>query len=271
MLQLRIAVSLLLLSTVFFSTDSLQAQIDVISNYEGRADLIKRNALVDEFIRRFNFEDLSSSTGASSKRTRILSMFDKNYLNRKEAELGDLIDKCVAKSKKADYHDTNWFAKVRCNVTYKGRKEEMYLYLSVETEYPSERCRWVLAGADADFLNTDYSYASPDQLIPPSNHEVGFSALTRVFKDNANIAAYSKKNYNPDYLSLVLYEVKNRNLSINSVQESEFYFTQVEDWIFKIAFFNRQGGNSGWLISQAVKVRDRNKKQYLYDKLHIAY
>ena len=249
----------------------LQAQIDVISNYEGRSDLIKRNALVDEFIHRFNFDDLGTSASATERRTRILSLFDKNYLSKKESQLGDMIDKCVAKRKKASYYDTNWFARLKCRVNYKGATKTMDLFLAVETNYPSKECRWVLAGVNADFLDVDYNYSSPDQLIPPSNHEVGFSAVKRIFNDNANISAYAGNDYQPDYLSILFHEVKNYNLSVESVLDTQFYFTQVENWIFKIAFFNRKGNNSGWLISQAVKVRERNKKKYLYDKFHISY
>jgi len=78
---------------------------------------------------------------------------------------------------------------------------------------------------------------------------------------------YAGQKYRPDYLSLVLYEIKRGNLQFKSVREVKFHFFQIKDWYFEISEFNRSGYDKGWLISNLARVEESQKealKNYIY-------
>jgi hypothetical protein len=83
-----------------------------------------------------------------------------------------------------------------------------------------------------------------------------------------SIAQYASKKFVPDYLSVFLYEIKKGNLKFKSVSDVRFHFFQIKGWYFELSEFNRPGYNTGWLISNLVKLNSNADqdllRRYLY-------
>jgi hypothetical protein len=52
-------------------------------------------------------------------------------------------------------------------------------------------------------------------------------------------------------------------MSFESVGQVKFHFFQIDGWYFELAFFNRPGNNSGWLISKLFKITDAEKEELI--------
>ena len=66
----------------------------------------------------------------------------------------------------------------------------------------------------------------------------------------------------------VLYEVKKGTLKYKTVNQVKFHFFQIEGWYFELAQFNRPGYNTGWLISNLVKLNNTTEKELLRKYLY---
>ena len=101
------------------------------------------------------------------------------------------------------------------------------------------------------------------------SHELDFMTLRKALQDNDTPENYTRHSFEPDYVTLLLYELKNKNLVFETVQQVKFHFFQIDGWYFEIANFNRSGYNTGWLISNLVKLKPGEAdalKSYLYGK-----
>ena len=92
--------------------------------------------------------------------------------------------------------------------------------------------------------------------------------LRKAFLHSDSIAQYTSKKFIPDQLSVFLYEVKKGNLKFKSVQNVKFHFFQIDGWYFELAQFNRSGYNTGWLISNLVKINSDADKKLLLSFLY---
>jgi hypothetical protein len=92
--------------------------------------------------------------------------------------------------------------------------------------------------------------------------------LRKAFANSDSISQFTVKNYVPDHLTVFLYEMKKGNLKFKSVNEVKFHFFQINGWYFELADFNRSGYNTGWLISNLVRLNTPAEadllRRYLY-------
>ena len=59
------------------------------------------------------------------------------------------------------------------------------------------------------------------------------------------------------------------NLKFITVNDVKFHFFQIDGWYFEVSQFNRPGFNTGWLISNLVKLNPGDKEtieKYIYDQ-----
>ena len=99
------------------------------------------------------------------------------------------------------------------------------------------------------------------------SHEIDFMNLVRTFEDKTSLEQYLAWKYEPDYLTLFIYEFKKGNLKFNTITKVKFHFFQVDGWYFELSDFNRKGYNTGWLISSLAKVSKEQKDvmiKYIY-------
>jgi hypothetical protein len=76
-----------------------------------------------------------------------------------------------------------------------------------------------------------------------------------------------EKGYKPDYLSIFLYEVKQNRIKFKTVSALKFHFFQIDGWYFELSYFNREGYNTGWLISNLIEINEKDKQilmNYIY-------
>lgn len=169
-----------------------------------------------------------------------------------------------------DFHGGSWFAEVTSSFFFKG--QEKYLTLFLEIEKDTVGSKWVITNAYFEpfakvFADQDSLRASGQEFLHPMSHELDFMNLVRAFDDKESLEQYLAWKYKPDYLTLFIYEYKLGNLKFNSVSRVKFHFFQVDGWYFEISDYNRQGYNTGWLISNLMKISPEEKEilmKYIY-------
>ena len=162
-----------------------------------------------------------------------------------------------------DFHGGNWFAEVHAKFDYKGKEETVILFLKLQEENVGSK--WVIFKAYfapfKEYFEVDTATAK--NFIHPMSHEVAFMNLKKIFKDPEIAAAYAAQDFQPDHLSLVLYEIKQSNLAFNTVAQVKFHFFQLDGWYFELSEYNRPGYNNGWLISDLLEVSPKQRDQLM--------
>ncbi len=168
-----------------------------------------------------------------------------------------------------NFHQEGWIAEVEAEFTFKGKRESTTILLKLQPERMGYE--WVIdevvfppfknlfnkpVGAAKDFLH-------------PLSHELDFMNLRRAFQDSNLPEAFTETSFKPDYLTLFLYEMKQNNIRFETVKDVKFHFFQIDGWYFEVNQFNRPGFNTGWLISNLVKLNIGDKDtilKYIYDQ-----
>ncbi|MFC3880896.1 hypothetical protein ACFOSV_11940 [Algoriphagus namhaensis] len=168
-----------------------------------------------------------------------------------------------------NFHREGWLAEVKTEFIYKGRREVATLILKLQPERLG--FEWVIEAVSFDPFKKIFNKPQGEQkqFLHPLSHELGFMNLRRAFQDSDYPEAYTETSFEPDYLTLFLYEMKLGNLRFDTVSDVKFHFFQIEGWYFEVNQFNRPGFNTGWLISNLVKVNPSDKKtvlDYIYDQ-----
>lgn len=230
---------------------------------------------VNQFFHRFNGEEdlqgnryYQKDTDFRNRELRnkyIKILFDNKNKDvsvaSKQTFLDDVID--LQNPKFLEFHGGNWFAEVHAKFAYKGHEETVVLFLKLQEEPVGSK--WVIFKAFFDPFRKYFEIdtASKGKFIHPMSHEVAFMNLRKIFMDPEIAAAYAAQDFQPDHLSLVLYEIKQANLKFKTVSEVKFHFFQLNDWYFELSEYNRPGYNTGWLISDLVKVTPKQRDQLM--------
>ena len=146
-----------------------------------------------------------------------------------------------------DFHGGSWFAEVKARFEYKGKEEEATLFLKLQEEKVGSK--WILTkGYFAPFARLFASDTTGGkEFLHPLSHELDFMNLRKAFQDNKQkIDQFTERGYQPDYLSILLYELKKSNVRFKTVSTVKFHFFQVDGWYFQLVRFNRVGLQS-WM------------------------
>lgn len=168
-----------------------------------------------------------------------------------------------------NFHREGWIAEVQATFLYKGRKESTTLILKLQPE--GLGFEWVIEAVSFTPFKTVFNkpVGEKKEFLHPLSHELGFMNLRRAFQDSNLPEAFTESSFKPDYLTLFLYEMKLGNIKFETVNDVKFHFFQVEGWYFEVNQFNRPGFNTGWLISNLVKLNPGDKEtilKYIYDQ-----
>ena len=228
---------------------------------------------MNQFFRRFNGEEDITGKRFYAKdaqyrdpkaRKKFLNiLFDNSNANiiasDKNAFIGQVISKPAPEY--IDFHGKNWFAEVNCEFSYKKEKVNLILYLQIEKQ--DSGYKWVISNVYFDRFNNFFNHLNDTTnttlFIHPLSHELDFMNLNKVFREPDNVDYYMERNYEPDQLSLFIMETKDGNLKFETVNSVKFHFFQVPGWYFEVSYFNRNEMNSGWLISNLVKISEKDK------------
>lgn len=220
---------------------------------------------VNQFFRRFNGEESTKGNRyyegdkdyrSPALRGKYLNVLFDNSNTLITAGKNEFIKKVNSQNDPQflDFHGDGWFAEVTTKFLYQGADVYIKLFMNLEKE--NEGYKWVMSNVYFPHFKNLFSNHKDDtpRFLHPMSHEIDFMNLIRVFKDKDYVDKYVKKDFEPDYLSLFLYELKKGNLKYQSVTDLKFHFFQVEGWYFEVSNFNRPGANSGWLISNLMKI-----------------
>ncbi|NJO92403.1 MAG: hypothetical protein HC831_28115 [Chloroflexia bacterium] len=53
-----------------------------------------------------------------------------------------------------------------------------------------------------------------------------------------------------------------------SVEDVKFHVFQINNWYFEMQYFNRKGDNTGWLISNLIKIPEKDKASLIKSISH---
>jgi hypothetical protein len=261
---------------VLFS--SLDASGQMVNDGEDESRLYAETKQVNQFFRRFNGEE-------DEKGDRYYAR-DKQYRNEKlrKKYLGILFDRenqgmrsdlitqfakdVLEKNIFLDFHGGNWFSEVRATFTLNGRDYPIVLFMELEKHLQGSR--WVMNRVYADVFESHFKRDTTKVgvFLHPLSHELAFMNLRKAFSNPDSVNHYTVKRYKPDHLSVFLYELKKGNLKFKTVEDVKFHFFQVNGWYFELTGFNRPGYNTGWLISNLVKVNSESEKNVLRKHLY---
>ena len=105
-------------------------------------------------------------------------------------------------------------------------------------------------------------------MLSPDDHETNFISLSRMTQEQPyNIKMFMSKEHEYDETSVFMYLVRTKRLKINYVENLEFMFMQIPGYAFHIQYYERESGNSGWLISKFYHFTDVEKNNLL-ESLH---
>lgn len=170
-----------------------------------------------------------------------------------------------------DFHGEDWFAEVIVTVDYQGKEQQMTLFMELEEDKVGSK--WVFKNVYFEPFHRLFAPQTNEELVPPFihplSHELDFMEFSKVFKNEESLEVYASNEFQPDYLTLFLYESKKQKLRFKTVNKVKFHFFQVDGWYFELNEFNRPGMNRGWLISQIMRLPPGQKEillKYIYHK-----
>jgi hypothetical protein len=237
---------------------------------------------VNQFFRRFNGEEdikgkrnyNGDSTYRDLKaRTKFLNMlFDISGSGISSGDKNAFITQVINKKNPVflDFHGRDWFAEVSATFTYKKEKVNLIIYMKLERQDPGYK--WVFSNVYFSRFDQYFSHAGDTSnhsiFLHPLSHEIDFMNFHKIFREPENMDYYLEDHYKPDHLALFMMEVKNGNLKFEEVSDVKFHFFQVPGWYFEVHYFNRNDMNSGWLISNLIKISENDKKQLIRNYTH---
>lgn len=234
---------------------------------------------VNQFFRRFNSEeDLSGKRiyegsehyhDPKFRGNYIKMLFDKSNKDITEAIKSEFISDVTNPSHPVflDYYGGKWFAEVEAVFLYDGKPETVVLFLDLEKD--RKGIKWVITNVYFyPFAELFYNDSTAQKkFLHPMSHELDFMNLIKVFQNKETVEYYFDDQFQPDFRTLFLYEVKKGDLVYQTIKHVRFHFFQAKDWYFELSEFNRPGYNSGWLISNLTRIPEDQKAlllKYIY-------
>ncbi|MGW8122975.1 hypothetical protein ACV07N_09990 [Roseivirga echinicomitans] len=265
---------LLSLSFFFVFTSFSTAQI-VGENYAIEQQLIASTKQLNQFFKRFNGEeDVKGRTFESDDKQYRSEKLRKKYLSilfdgedtdiTTETKL-NFIERVTREDKPEflNLHSKGWFAVVNTTFLYKGQQMPLVLYMKVQQE--GLGYEWVIADIAFDPYKTmfDKQRGETKVFLHPMSHELDFMNLRKALLKGGVPESYTPADFEPDLLTVFLYEVKMGILQFQTVNRMNYHFFSIDGWYFSLTNFNRANDNSGWLISDLLQINASQKEDLL--------
>jgi hypothetical protein len=237
---------------------------------------------VNQFFRRFNAEE--DVTGhktfrgdsvfrdIKARRKYLNIIFDTYNPSISTDDKNNFIEQVTGKKNQIylDFHGKDWFSEVTATFTYKHEKVDIILYLKIEKQ--NNGYKWVFSNVYFSKFKDNFKHVGDTTnlklFLHPLSHELDFMNIHKAFDDPSKLDFYLDRYYRMDQLSLFVEAIKNGDLKFETVKEVKFHFLQVPGWYFEVSYFNRNANNSGWLISNILKITDKDKKELIRNYIH---
>jgi hypothetical protein len=247
----------------------------MVDRDKDESKLYAESKQVNQFFRRFNGEEDEKGNRYYSKdkqyrseklRKKYLSiLFDDSNTGISSDLKIEFVKDVLAKGDASilQFHSTSWFSEVHTTFSMSGKDQPITLYLELEKDHLGYK--WVINKVYASMLAPYFvrDTTKVGRFLHPLSHELDFMNLRKSFNEGDSISQFTVKRFRPDHLSVFLYEIKRGNLKYKTVNEVKFHFFQIDGWYFEISEFNRSGYNTGWLISNLVKLNSKADKDLL--------
>lgn len=259
---------------------SLPLRAQLVGAMEDESKLYAESKQVNQFFRRFNGEEDEKGNryyprdkqyrSVKLRKKYLGVLFDNNNAGMSTALKTDFAKYVLDKDASSilDFHGANWFSEVQTTFTMNGKEQPVTLFMDLEKNHLGYK--WVIRKVYADMFTKyfDRDTSRIGQFLHPLSHELDFMNLRKAFANSDSISQFTVKKFTPDHLSVFLYEMKKGNLKFKTVNEVKFHFFQLDGWYFELADYNRPGYNTGWLISNLVKLNNNTEadllRRYLY-------
>ena len=237
-----------------------------------------RVKLVSEFIQRFNGEEKNPYIGPKAtdvEKINLCQLFDIEYIlkNRQvvEPKVFLFIDSVLNNNVKLHYSDADWFAKVKCVGSFKGKEVTFSMYLTVEPR-GKDMYKWVIGDVEGKIFDMSPSRESDKIMLLPNEHESNFMRLNSITSEKDDyITLYSTNSLPHDRLTVFNTLVYYGYLNIDYISDIEYTFLQVPGYSFTIKEYERESTNSGWLISEWSGISLSDKEAILQRLYHGNY
>ncbi len=244
-----------------------------IGNFQmDETELYAMTKQMGQFMRRFNYEEDQFGERLNPKDPRYRNnemrrqslpiLFDQEKYG-KQTDLQRYFIEDVTKSDSTfmTFLGGRWYSEVSCTFKYNGKPVNAMLFLAVEKEGLGSK--WVITNVYFSEFNklfpTGEITEKEKYFLHPMSHELDFMNIYKAFQNSDVIEYYASKEYQPDYLTLFFYEIKQGHLVFQHVDAVKFHVLQIKDWYFEVSWFNRSGLNSGWLMSNVVYMPEKEK------------
>ena len=225
-----------------------------------------------QFMRRFNYEEDQFGYQLNPKdpkyrnnemrRQSLPILFDQEkYGTQTELQRYFIEDVTKGDSTYMTFLGGRWYSEVSTTFKYNGKDVSVMLFLAVEKEGLGSK--WVLTNVYFSEFNklfpTGEMTEKEKHFLHPMSHELDFMNIYKAFQNPEIIEYYASKEFQPDYLTLFFYEIKQGKLVFQHVDSVKFHVLQIKDWYFEVSWFNRSGLNSGWLMSNVIYMPEKEK------------
>ena len=225
-----------------------------------------------QFMRRFNYEEDQFGEKLNPKDPRYRNnemrrkslpiLFDQQkYGNQTDLQRYFIEDVTKDDSTYMTFLGGRWYSEVSTTFRYNGKLVNISLILAVEKEGLGSK--WVLTNVYFSEFNKLFPNGEMAErekhFLHPMSHELDFMNIYKAFQNPEVIEYYASKEFQPNYLTLFFYEIKQGKLVFQHVDSVKFHVFQIKDWYFEVSWFNRTGMNSGWLMSNVVYMPEKEK------------
>lgn len=231
---------------------------------------------MSQFISRFNYEedqygkklnpDSPDYRNRMKRKTILPLLFDMEN-QRTNGSLRDffIADLTEKDSNYFEFLGGKWYSEVSATFKWKGESVDISMIFAIEKENLGSK--WVLTNVYFPEFNRLFPKGDiaeqQKHFLHPMSHELDFMNIHKVFKTPECVEYYASESYSTDYLTLFFYEIKQGNLVFEKVNSEKFHVFQIDNWYFEVSWFNRNGYNTGWLISNLIFLKDNEKEELL--------
>lgn len=237
--------------------------------------LYAQSKQVNQFFRRFNGEEDEKGNryypndrqyrNPRLRKKFLATLFDEENKGMSSELKAEFAKQVLDKENQSilDFHEGDWFAEVETTFETRGKPQAITLFMELQQDH--QGYKWVISKVHAEMFDASFlrDTTKVGRFLHPLSHELDFMNLRKAFADVDSVSQFASRQFRPDHLSVFLYEVQRGNLKFKSVSNVKFHFFQIDGWYFELAAFNRPGYNTGWLISNLVKLTNPTDKEHL--------
>lgn len=184
-----------------------------------------------------------------------LHKISRNPSNQYSMQVFELIHQTLEENVSIQSFGPDLLAQVSVKGKYKEKKVHFDLFLRKEKQ--EEFFYWAIEAVHgAEFLLPTPQTGS--KSLAPNSSDMNFIDLAKHLNGHNNGFAFTRMEYEPDYLSLMLYACAEGNLILERVEEVKLIFLSVPGWAFVVKESESVNRNSGWRIHDLFPIPNKD-------------